>query len=193
MVEFDAGCTKKEAVLGVLVGDRWYSRCRRGLAVERRGVSDSEVQVKELSSLLGLSSFTQSLSPSFSHSSSPHCHPCPHIFFSLTPPFPRAPPPTARTWHYHRCTRTHKVMSSLGVQGAAVTDDEVVDAMHVAWDTVKLMLEPSGAVALAALLHGRIDLPADESLAVGITASGANITMADYMQIVKGRTTVSRS
>ena len=89
--------------------------------------------------------------------------------------------------------RTHKVMSSLGVQGAAATDDEVVDAMHVAWDTVKLMLEPSGAVALAALLHGRIDLPADESLAVGITASGANITMADYMQIVKGRTTVSRS
>ena len=84
-------------------------------------------------------------------------------------------------------------MSSLGVQGAAATDDEVVDAMHVAWDTVKLMLEPSGAVALAALLHGRIDLPADESLAVGITASGANITMADYMQIVKGRTTVSRS
>ena len=120
--------------------------------------------------ILALISSTSVSSPLSTRTSSHYC-----AYLALPPPY------------------AHKVMSSLGVQGAAATDDEVVDAMHVAWDTVKLMLEPSGAVALAALLHGRIDLPADESLAVGITASGANITMADYMQIVKGRTTVSRS
>ncbi len=37
-----------------------------------------------------------------------------------------------------------------------VSDDELRDAMRFAFERMKLVVEPSGAAALAALLHGRI-------------------------------------
>ena len=38
-----------------------------------------------------------------------------------------------------------------------VTDAEIVAAMRFAFERLKLVLEPSGASALAALLHGKVD------------------------------------
>ena len=38
-----------------------------------------------------------------------------------------------------------------------VSDAEIVAAMRFAFERLKLVLEPSGASALAALLHGRVD------------------------------------
>jgi len=42
--------------------------------------------------------------------------------------------------------------------GLAVTDAEVEEAMRVAFDRLKLVVEPGGAVALAAVLAGRVDV-----------------------------------
>jgi threonine dehydratase len=56
-----------------------------------------------------------------------------------------------------------------------VTDDEIRDALRFAVDRLKLVLEPSGASGLAALLAGRLDpVPAR----IGVILSGGNVGAA---------------
>ncbi len=60
-----------------------------------------------------------------------------------------------------------------GLAGAlVVTDDEVLAAMRFAFDHLKLVVEPGGAVALAALLSSRIDA---RGQVVGAVLSGGNV------------------
>ncbi len=54
-----------------------------------------------------------------------------------------------------------------------VTDDEIRAAMRLAFERLKIVVEPSGASALAALLAGRLDRPPPR---VGIIISGGNIS-----------------
>jgi threonine dehydratase len=54
-----------------------------------------------------------------------------------------------------------------------VTDDQMLDAMRVLWDELNLLVEPSGAASLAALLTGRAGIEAGARL--GIVVSGANL------------------
>ena len=58
-----------------------------------------------------------------------------------------------------------------GVRGVAVGDDSVKSAMRYAFETLKLVLEPSGAITLAALLDGTV--PA-EGRRVLVYATGGN-------------------
>ena len=60
-----------------------------------------------------------------------------------------------------------------------VSEDEIVDAMRVAARESKLVLEPSGATALAALLSHREELPSGTTVAV---ASGGNVDPARYLE-----------
>ncbi len=53
-----------------------------------------------------------------------------------------------------------------------VSDDEVKEAMTVALDEFKVVLEPGGAAALAAALSGRIDVRGKTVIAIG---SGGNV------------------
>ena len=57
------------------------------------------------------------------------------------------------------------------------SDAEIVDAMRFAFERLKLVLEPSGASALAALLAGRV--PAD-GRRVGVILSGGNVDVARF-------------
>jgi len=57
-----------------------------------------------------------------------------------------------------------------------VSDDEIVRAMLFLLERAKVMTEPAGAAAVAALLAGRISLPAGARVAV--TVSGGNIDLA---------------
>jgi threonine dehydratase len=57
--------------------------------------------------------------------------------------------------------------------GVTATDDEVLGAMAFGYDVLKLVIEPGGAVALAALLAGRIDA---KGRTVGIVLSGGNVS-----------------
>jgi threo-3-hydroxy-L-aspartate ammonia-lyase len=63
-----------------------------------------------------------------------------------------------------------------------VTDDELRAAMRFAFERMKLVIEPSGAAALAALMHGRIAQLG--GLRVGAIVSGGNIDPARYAQLL---------
>jgi threonine dehydratase len=56
--------------------------------------------------------------------------------------------------------------------GLAVSDDEVQRAIVFAARTLKLVVEPGGAVALAAVLAGKLEV---RGRTVAVTLSGGNI------------------
>jgi threonine dehydratase len=60
-----------------------------------------------------------------------------------------------------------------------VTDAELVDAMRFAFDRLKLVLEPSGAAALAAILARKIELPER----VGAILSGGNVGVERFREL----------
>jgi threonine dehydratase len=62
-----------------------------------------------------------------------------------------------------------------------VTDDEIRDAMRFAFERLKLVIEPSGAAALAALLTGRVDVRGKR---VGVTISGGNVDPATFARLI---------
>jgi threonine dehydratase len=55
---------------------------------------------------------------------------------------------------------------------ALVADDEIRDAMRLAFERMKIVVEPSGAIGLAALLAGRIERTPRR---VGVIVSGGNV------------------
>ena len=57
--------------------------------------------------------------------------------------------------------------------GLTASDGEVLEAMAFGFEVLKLVIEPGGAVALAALLAGRIDA---RGRTVGIVLSGGNVS-----------------
>lgn len=61
-----------------------------------------------------------------------------------------------------------------------VTDGQIVDAMRFAFERMKIVLEPSGASGLAALLAGAVGPIGDR---VGVTLSGGNITAARFAEL----------
>lgn len=61
--------------------------------------------------------------------------------------------------------------------GLVVTDEMVLTAMAWAWRELKLVVEPGGAVALAALLHGLYEC---DGKTVGIVLSGGNVDADVY-------------
>ncbi|EST36201.1 threo-3-hydroxy-L-aspartate ammonia-lyase [Streptomyces roseochromogenus] len=66
---------------------------------------------------------------------------------------------------------------------ALVSDAEIVTAMRFAFERLKIVLEPSGATGLAALLAGHIDnLPTR----IGIIASGGNIDTRRFSELIGG-------
>jgi threonine dehydratase len=63
-----------------------------------------------------------------------------------------------------------------------VSDAEIIGAMRFAFERLKIVLEPSGATSLAALLAGRLDLPAR----IGVIASGGNIDTERFARLIDG-------
>ncbi len=61
--------------------------------------------------------------------------------------------------------------------GIAVTRAEVLRAMRFAFDHLKIVAEPGGAVALAALLAGRLDT---KGRTIGVVISGGNVDPAVF-------------
>ncbi|QIY68132.1 pyridoxal-phosphate dependent enzyme [Streptomyces sp. RLB1-33] len=63
---------------------------------------------------------------------------------------------------------------------ALVTDDQIRDAMRLAFERLKIVIEPSGATALAALIAGHIDqLPPR----IGLIISGGNINARRFAEL----------
>jgi threonine dehydratase len=55
-----------------------------------------------------------------------------------------------------------------------VTDGEILDAMLPLWTRLKLVVEPTGALGLAAALAGRVP---GAGLRVGVILSGGNVDL----------------
>jgi threonine dehydratase len=69
-------------------------------------------------------------------------------------------------------------VKTAGVRGITVDDQSVRSAMRIAFERMKLVLEPSGAASLAALLGGKVDVKGKTVLVV---ATGGNVSLADFM------------
>jgi threonine dehydratase len=74
-----------------------------------------------------------------------------------------------------------EAVSKAGVHGVSVTDASVRRAMKIAAERLKLVLEPSGAASLAALLDGGLDVAGKTVLVV---ATGGNVSLADFVKHV---------
>jgi threo-3-hydroxy-L-aspartate ammonia-lyase len=79
---------------------------------------------------------------------------------------------------------TFEIVRRLVDEVVVVSDAEIVDAMAVLFERLKLVVEPSGASALAALLAGRVDLPGAR---VGVILSGGNIGAGRFADLVGSR------
>jgi len=80
------------------------------------------------------------------------------------------------------CERTFKIIQSFVDEIVTVSEREILDAMKFLWDRLKLIVEPSGAVPVAALLSKKIDI---EEKKVGAIISGGNIDVEPFFQILE--------
>ena len=56
---------------------------------------------------------------------------------------------------------------------------EILDAMRFIWERVKIVIEPSAAVAVAPLLTGKVDTG---GLRVGVILSGGNVDLETFFR-----------
>jgi len=76
---------------------------------------------------------------------------------------------------------TWPIARALAAGVLTVTDDEIRAAMRFAFERLKLVVEPSGASALAALLHGKIDAGGAR---VGVILSGGNVDATRFAECI---------
>jgi threonine dehydratase len=78
---------------------------------------------------------------------------------------------------------TFKVIAGLVDEVVTVSDDEIREAMRFLFERLKVVAEPSGACALAALLAGRVALG---DARVGVTLSGGNVDVDRFARVLAG-------
>ncbi|GGR83367.1 serine/threonine dehydratase [Streptomyces humidus] len=78
---------------------------------------------------------------------------------------------------------TFSVNQRLVDEIALVSDDEIRSAMRFAFERLKVVMEPSGATGLAALLAGRVEAPGRR---IGVIVSGGNIDAARFAELCGG-------
>jgi threo-3-hydroxy-L-aspartate ammonia-lyase len=77
---------------------------------------------------------------------------------------------------------TWPIVRSLAAGVVTVTDDEIRAAMRFAFERLKLVVEPSGASALAALLFEKIDA---RGARAGVIVSGGNVDAATFADCLR--------
>ena len=76
---------------------------------------------------------------------------------------------------------TFPILQSCGAGGVVVTDEDVKAAMRYAFSILKLVVEPGGAVALAAVLSGAFPVKGRN---VAILLSGGNVDPAFFAKVI---------
>jgi threo-3-hydroxy-L-aspartate ammonia-lyase len=79
--------------------------------------------------------------------------------------------------------QTFAVVSALVDDVVTVADDEIVATMRFLFERMKIVVEPSGASALAALMAGRVAL---DGARAGVVLSGGNVDAARFAELVSG-------
>jgi threonine dehydratase len=67
---------------------------------------------------------------------------------------------------------TFEIMQELVTAGLVVSEEEVKSAMRFAFQHLKLVVEPGGAVALAAVLAGKVET---QGRTTAVVLSGGNV------------------
>jgi threonine dehydratase len=62
-----------------------------------------------------------------------------------------------------------------------VEEEEIIPAMRIAFERMKMVIEPSSAVALAPILRGE---PALRGKRIGVVLSGGNISMSEVCSMM---------
>jgi threonine dehydratase len=73
-----------------------------------------------------------------------------------------------------------EILRSRVSQGVSVTTDEVATAMRVVFEKLHLVVEPGGAVALAAMLSGKIQPKG----VTAVTLSGGNVDRELFVKLL---------
>ena len=82
---------------------------------------------------------------------------------------------------------TWEVAARLVHDVVTVTDEQIVTAMRFAFERLKLVIEPSGAVGIAALLEGLVEAPS-----AGVVISGGNVDAQRFSELIRDAT-IARS
>lgn len=98
---------------------------------------------------------------------------------------PASPPPTAcdALQTIRVSDLTFDVLSRRGVRGVAVSEAEIRMAQRWAAERLRLVVEPGGAVALAALLAGKVDATPGTL----VILSGGNVDREAYGAVLAGK------
>jgi threonine dehydratase len=80
---------------------------------------------------------------------------------------------------------TFEVNRRLVDEVVTVTEEAIVDAMAFLFERLKLVVEPSGAVGVAALLCGAVEVPGPRA---GVILSGGNVSSRRFAELMGGRT-----
>jgi threo-3-hydroxy-L-aspartate ammonia-lyase len=76
---------------------------------------------------------------------------------------------------------TFPIVQALCAGVVTVSDEEIVGAMRFAFERLKLVIEPSGAAALAAVMTAKA---AVRGKRVGVTISGGNVDRSTFAQLI---------
>ncbi|MBS7538645.1 threonine ammonia-lyase [Ancylobacter lacus] len=77
---------------------------------------------------------------------------------------------------------TFEISSRLVGEGVSASDEEVARAVAFAFEEMKIVVEPGGAVALAAVLAGRLDL---KGKTAAIVLSGGNVDPGTFAECLR--------
>ncbi len=81
---------------------------------------------------------------------------------------------------------TFGIARAHGVRIVTVTDDELRTAMRVLFERLKIVVEPSGAAGVAALLSRKLELPGQR---VGAIVSGGNVDALRFSYLISPQAT----
>jgi len=80
------------------------------------------------------------------------------------------------------CERTFNIIQRIVDQIITVTELQIVDAMRFLWERMKLVVEPSGAVSLAAILSNPTLMAGKR---IGVIISGGNVDVDVFFNTLK--------
>jgi len=81
------------------------------------------------------------------------------------------------------CRRTFSIIQKHVDGIVTVSDREIIGAMRLLWERMKIVVEPSGAVPLAGILKQDIPIAGKR---VGVILSGGNIDLGGFFEILEG-------
>ncbi|UCC21381.1 MAG: pyridoxal-phosphate dependent enzyme [Promethearchaeota archaeon] len=80
------------------------------------------------------------------------------------------------------CERTFDIIRTYVDDVVTVSEIEIINAMKFLWERMKIIVEPSGAVSLAAILSKKVIA---ENKKIGIIISGGNIDLKPFFQLLE--------